>query len=320
MLRDDEFERGLLFADYPWMNPEEDSPYPYLVVGDDVDSLLSASLWNTVFPGRWKIIGVYHQYKSIFAEQEFRSHLKDAIWLDLDIAQPNILSIGHHILRLTLKDKHLSHRNGLNLNERRGIYVNTFARKYPLGTIHFLMYLLGKEVPEKKYASQLLFLADSTWINGQSHRFRNNVEDWLDKCIPMTSLKDGFNRFDDIGFEQEMHEFHEILRSRGIPQGRGQVASKHLGLKGYQCHFDPRDGEKMLSLLKLIQEFTGWVPPEICNISGEPIFRGKRKSGTIKNMVREPYGSVDEFVKREQVFSYVIPNRGRINFTCGIHI
>jgi hypothetical protein len=44
---------------------------------------------------------------------------------------------------------------------------------------------------------------------------------------------------------------------------------------------------------------------------------GRRRSGALPDLISR-HGSFDAFLNNEHVFSYVIPNRNRINFTTGI--
>jgi hypothetical protein len=46
---------------------------------------------------------------------------------------------------------------------------------------------------------------------------------------------------------------------------------------------------------------------------------GKRQSASLSDRIKQ-YGSFDRFLAKEKVFSYVIPNFKRINYTSGINL
>lgn len=316
-----EFKRYRLFADFPWLNPDNEVTPHYLIIGDDIDSLLSAALWNHVSNRDWKIIGIYHKYETLYFAAGYREELQRAIWLDLDIAEENILSIGHHITRLNNNDRNPGLRKGFNLNERRTISLQNFKRKYPLGTIHFLMYLFDMEIPPGKFANQMIISADSTWINGQKHRFSKNMKDWLLNTIRLKTLYKIFQKLDTPEFEVEMKSYFDYLKSNNIPQGTGQVKSLHQQLFGFQCQFNPENSDMLNRLFSLINEITGWDIPKYFPFSKSNSLRGSRfYNQEIKKSIIDQYGNLDEFLKRKNIFSYVFPNNGKLNYTEGITI
>lgn len=316
---EDNFIRENIFTNYPWLNAQNADTH-YIVIGDDLDSILSAFIWNAQCGNDCEIIGIYFEYTYLYVNSNHVPDLNRSVWLDLDIAQNNILSLGHHILRIRQTDTHPAERAGLNLNERRGIYHGSFRRKYPLGTIHFLMHLFNQGIPEMEHAPSLIFLADSTWINGQSHRFRNNVSDWLENCIPQDSLLETFARSDTIEFEREMQNLINRLNDMGIPRGTGQVVSRHLHLGGYQFKFSPNNLDYLIRLFEVIEELTGWAPPAINRENFTLHSTGTRRSGLFADIIYNNYPSLDDFIQGEDIFSYVIPNGRTVNYTTGIHI
>jgi hypothetical protein len=87
--------------------------------------------------------------------------------------------LGHHVLRLTPADRLPELSAKCNLNELVGRSVQRgFTRKYPLGTVHFLMWLYDVDLPPHPDAELLIWLADSTYINAQARSWRR---DWKDK-------------------------------------------------------------------------------------------------------------------------------------------
>ena len=145
--------REILLA-HPWLQ----SRNLMLVVGDDIDSLMCATLMHHLLG--WTIAGFYVDYAKVWYRSGLNvSALRDAIWLDLDISRAHIRSIGHHILLSRPDDRIPAHKESVNPNLLRGVTGRsgegraaehgeacpcgglTFPHKYPLGTIHFLLWL-----------------------------------------------------------------------------------------------------------------------------------------------------------------------------------
>ena len=103
-----------------------------------------------------------------------------------------------------------------------------FDEKYPLGTAHFLMWLYGQEEPVGEDSKLLVWLADSSYINGQGHRFRSNVGNWLRSIMPLPSFLPTFDQIDTREFDERMSRFQQKMESEGFRQGSGQVKSKYL--------------------------------------------------------------------------------------------
>lgn len=244
------FSRDAYVGDLPWLA----KPDQRMVIGDDLDSLMSAALLHHHLG--LSIDGCYTGYKSVWASDS--QSLRDAIWVDLDINQNDIRSIGHHIFYERHDEDMTAHSESANPNIRRGVFKrrykgragdhgadctlcpgNTFPHKYPLATVHLLGWLHEICVPDNEISLALYMLPDSTWINAQSHKYRANVLDWSENCIPHRPLLTALDLVDSRNFEETMKSrvFHEII-ARGFRPGRGQSQSQYLGLRGHQCQFD----------------------------------------------------------------------------------
>ena len=307
------FKHYKLFSNYPWINPDSHVTPPYLVIGDDLDALLSAALWNTVSDRDWKIIGVYHKYEKIVTATRYHRDLGNAIWLDLDINSYTIKSIGHHLIFPDSSAKLTS--NHLNLNYLGKISCKNFRKKYPLGTIHFLMYLFDNDIPECKFAREMILSADSTWINGQKHRFRKNVKRWIYNCIPIRGFKSCQKLLDTLEFEKSMKAYFNHLESNNIPRGTGQVKSNLLKLSGYQFQFDPSKESELKHRFDLIESITGWDPPQTISFNTEIIGNRKR---TYLSQIKS--FDIHKIMDGQDIFSYVFPHKGVINYTTGIDL
>lgn len=306
-----------------------------MVIGDDLDAALSAVLFLNRHPNA-KLIGIYSQYTTVYYSAACGwEDVLDAVWLDLDIYHAACRSLGHHIVRLNTRDKLPGFANSLNLNDLWGKALEkNFDEKYPLGTIHFLMWLYRQEIPNAANADLLLWLADSAYINAQANAFRKrwrdgnaewseragfkwNVKSWLYGAIQVKSLQRTFEQVDTLAFEERMGEFQAKMDAHGFSQGEGQVASHHLKLSGYQCQPEGDVGEYVLALLEFCARETSWgyAPQQVEGLTWLQAKSGTRASEKVER-VRE-HGLAD-WLERQRVFSYVFTHFDTINYTTGM--
>jgi len=300
-----------IFQKFPWLNGTNQE----MVVGTDLDGLLSAVFMHEKY--EWKILGFYDFETVWFSPGVSTEQLRNAIWIDLDVYHPQIRSIGHHILKYRQDDKIPGHSQSLNPNLLRGIYHANFQQKYPLGSIHLLIWLFDCKLPQTQLHKLLFWHPDSSWINGQSHRYRNNVDDWLHNFVPNDLMVDTFADIESEKFEEEMQDvlFPRISQT-GFKQGIGQVGSRHLKLRGYQCNFEnPNNyGRQIRNMFSLISQITSWTVPTIPQ-SYNSIQGTRNKPRYDYKSMRENFGNLDSFLQKMKVFSYAIPNVGKMNYT-----
>ncbi|MFB6070017.1 MAG: hypothetical protein ABEJ76_03260 [Halanaeroarchaeum sp.] len=312
----DSLSREEIESAYPWVTETGRD----MIVGSDIDAIMSATFLADHLD--WTPIGFYTDFENLFTVPDAsRRDVLDAVWVDLDVYHPEIASIGHHILNFRLDDEIPHHERTLNPNLLRGTYHGNFPRKYPLGTVHFLSWLHDRPTQATETQRLLYWVPDSTWINGQSHRFRENVEDWLFNVVPIDFMIDSFEWIDQADFEDALAEtVYPRIESTGFGRGRGQVTSRHRGLGGYQCTFvDPVERQASLqALVDAIAEIMDWqsfeVPGEMDVISGE------RTSNRSYSDVLDEYPGIDEFLGDNDVFSYAVPNGNTLNYTTGVDL
>ncbi|TAE76326.1 MAG: hypothetical protein EAZ85_00190 [Bacteroidetes bacterium] len=302
--------------------------YPFLktndaeniIMGDDIDAALSCFLYLSQNPNA-KLVGIYHQYKKIYFNATIvsKKELGNCIYIDLDIYHQKCRSLGHHIVRLNKENKLQGFQNSCNLNELKGFSIeNNFTKKFPLGTIHFLLWLYQIDIPSTNWAKYLIWLADSTFINGQNHRFPKNVITWIN-LFPVPALVESFAELDTEIFEEKMEELQQILSQKNFEQGEGQVKSKHKQLTGFQCQPKKNANAEELSvyiqkIFQMIEEMTNWqIKPEQICVEDMEYFSFKRKTEKIENVLKDT--NLDDFLIKNKVFSYVFPFKDSINYT-----
>jgi len=300
------FNRTDILARYGWLTQRERR----MIIGNDLDALLSAQFLHHTLG--WSIAGFYN-YTTLYHDPLIDP--RACVWIDLDVYDHACASIGHHILRPTLADRIPGHRSSVNPNLLRGIDQTDFTHKYPLGTIHLLLWLHDIHIRNRRPAVLMLWLADSSWINAQ--HYRTNVREWLTNWIGVPELLDTFEQTDTPDFEAEMQA--QVLKRLVIAElapGNVQNVSLHLGLGGYQCAWDkPEDLPKVRRVTNLIYRTFGWRAPQFPR--DFITIQGQRHSAKLPDLVKK-HGSFDKFLANEKVFSYVIPNKDRVNYTTGI--
>lgn len=330
-------DRGEILTRYPWLQPHQDPEN--VIIGDDLDAVLSAALYLHTHPNA-RLVGVYHGYTAVHYTTSLHwDEVLHGVWLDLDIRHPACRSLGHHIVRLSPTDTLPELAASCNLNELVGRSVTqNYARKYPLGTVHFLMWLYDVDLPPHPDAELLIWLADSAYINAQARSwrrdwrrtetvawrkrngFRWNVKAWLHDVMPFPPLLKGLEVVETHDFEQRMARFQkEIMAKRRIEAGTGQVASRHLQLHGYQCQ-PPNDadvGAHLRDLLGFVVQRTRWslLPKQIAPLRSLQSRAGHREMVRVQKIKRE---GLARFLARHQVFSYVFQSKRTLNYTTGL--
>lgn len=305
--------RQILEAFYPFTRPQL---IEGMIIGNDLDALLSAALLKQRYG--WDVVAIY-DYQKLWVDQHlapgFGGKLKSGVYVavDLDIYRNTVPSIGHHILQLCPADRLEQHEQTLNPNFLFGVDGRNFPAKYPLGTIHLLRWLFESELGRR--GELLCWLADSSYINAQRHRFRDNVARWLWEFFDWPPFWEIFILLDSADYEDLLlREIGQALQGIPIRPRPGQVRSRHKSLSGWQCQWsDPGvQAEQIRQILAFIHELCGWEIPELPEAYRK--IEGQRKTVTVAELLKN-YGSLDQFLERERVFSYVFTHRQRLNYT-----
>jgi hypothetical protein len=299
----------------PFARPEQ---IRGLLVGNDLDSVISACYLKRRFG--WEVVATY-DYVTLWGSDapDFGANLAAGAYLalDLDICHPQIYSIGHHILAHRQTDYLPGHARTLNPNFLRGMSVANFRRKYPLATIHFLLWLFDEE-PASRDGRVAVWLADSAYINAQAHRFADNAREWVDNYLVCGFLSRTLPLVDTPDFERVLRErVFPALSGNPLCTNSGQVTSRHLGLSGYQCQWSDPNAQRaqVLDLFERIAKITGWCAPQLP--ARFRAFPGQRRNIALAEILSK-YGRLEAFLEVEKVFSYVFPYRDTVNFTTGI--
>lgn len=170
-----EIDYRTLIAKYPWVVEREQN----CILSPDSDGLLCGLLMSHYLG--WRIRGFYDG-KVLVLEDDFSP--QECIFLDMEIFRPNIRSVGQHMIMYDKADLPPNWNNFDNCiaanNLRNCDFKNNFKIKYPLGTVHLLLAILGQNnnIPIPKSAISPLLYTDGTFKN--QFNYPENCLSWLD--------------------------------------------------------------------------------------------------------------------------------------------
>jgi len=155
--RDTNIDYDLLIKKYPWIIHKDIN----CILSPDSDGLLCGLLMSNLL--NWKIVGFYDGKLMILKKG---ISAKDCVFLDIEIFRKDIRSFGHHMLLFNRNSKPSNWNNFDNClqpnNLREYDKTHDFRLKYPLGTIHMLLGILGHKfkIELKEDAIPALFFTD----------------------------------------------------------------------------------------------------------------------------------------------------------------
>ncbi len=307
--------REEILKKYSWLQSDEEL---YLVMGDDLDSAISTLLFLSKNP-KATLIGIYSGYKKIFFNKNVDLEiLKNAVYIDLDIYMKPEKSLGHHIVRINKENRIDGFDNSCNINELIGYSLTyNFTHKYPLSTAHFLIWLYEINNYNTQDAETIIWLADSSFINGQKHRFANNVENWLHNIMPNKLLQSTFTKISTLEFEEKVFALQQEMEKNSFNKGQGQIKSFHKKLTGYQCQLaDTNNSDYVTNYILKILRFVYTklkckITKNQIDIDNLTCISGERKTLKISDIKT----NLDDFLLQNNVFSFVFPYKDTINYT-----
>ncbi|MFH0890614.1 MAG: hypothetical protein V1856_01110 [Candidatus Liptonbacteria bacterium] len=237
---------AVLLKKYPWII----DPGQNCILSPDVDGLLCGLFMSQYL--NWQIKGFYDG-KSLLIVPGISA--RKCIFLDMEILREGVRSVGHHMnihmLNTPPIDYHKKMSDCINPNYIRGFdrQRSTLARKYPLGAIHFLMYILENYSPGKisvrTQGLAPIFFADGVWKI--LFKYTGNVLDWFD-YLHHGAEADWWVKLKNISvidLIQEIDSFIAKLKSIN-PTYYG-----HIDLFKF-------NGGVLTETLSLISDLTGW--------------------------------------------------------------
>lgn len=303
-------DRVRILSENPWL----DSIGKPMVIGTDLDALLSGAYLAEHLDHY--IVGFY-DLERLYVDPEYVSSLTDALWVDLDIFDDRYHSIGHHIVSMRPDDTVPGFDNSINVNLERNVWGEgyRFTRKCPVGTIMFLSWLYDTGEPRD---ARPFWLADSAWINGQSHKYRENVGTWVTETFGSDWMREGFDLIDTESFERSMEAlFETTLRpALGPVADTGRSTSRHCTIGGWQFGFDDPRQFPTQAALDLLADTQDWTAPQVPDEYVSVV--GDRTHSLDYDDILAEYRGIDGWLADVQPFSYAIPYGGTINYTTNV--
>ncbi|MEK7117733.1 MAG: hypothetical protein AAB861_03085, partial [Patescibacteria group bacterium] len=164
-----------LMTQYPWVVEREQN----CILSPDSDGLLCGLLMSRYLG--WRIRGFYDG--KVLAVKD-GINPQDCVFLDMEIFRPNIRSVGQHMVmydKANLPPNWGNFDNCIAANNIRNYdFKNNFKLKYPLGTVHVLLSVLGQTqiISIPKSAVAPLLYTDGTFKN--QFNYPENFLSWLD--------------------------------------------------------------------------------------------------------------------------------------------
>ncbi len=162
-----------------------------IIINTDLDGIISGLLLKKYL--NCKVVGFSNSAESIWLQSDF-TNFKDACFIDMFVVNPEIVCLDQHIISVNEKhhDKLRNNPKKINpnlLNTRCFLPDDSYYKKYPFGTVHFIIALLEREGFDLtdfdlfKSMNDLQFIdlilrADDTMNTTINSRYIENANEW----------------------------------------------------------------------------------------------------------------------------------------------
>lgn len=249
------------------------------VVSPDFDGLLCALMMIVHLD--WKLCGFYDG--KILALDRTISHIRELVFLDMEIYRSSVCSVGNHLLQYNSRIPLTNFQQSVNPNLLRGITAKEFERKYPFGTSHFLLALLAVihpnlQVLQTRNTQAILLYPDGT--HQVLLNYRGNVIDWLDWLGVkkfQNSAKAIFQSLATMTLSDVVH---------GLDWLSGKLREIGFKRKDDPCKFDPtnhHEYEKAKDLWQFLQQVTEWQATSLPQINWKEQFVAESIALNLRN-------------------------------------
>ena len=264
--RDNNIDYDKLIKKYPWIIKKDVN----CILSHDSDGLLCGLLMSNLL--NWKIVGFYDGKVMVLKKG---MSAKDCVFLDMEIFRKDIKSFGHHMLLFNRNSKPSNWDNFDNCiqpnNLREYDKLHDFRLKYPLGTIHMLLGILGHKfkIELKDDAIPALFFTDGTfnvlfgypenvlnWLSFLRYREDNNplktifLSDKNSVHNTMVEMDKFFRERDKINVARERGDRLKISNKDGTPY--------NIELEGEDYNLNKGAVDRIKRFVNILSNFTGW--------------------------------------------------------------
>lgn len=289
----------------------------YLIISPDLDGLLSACLASHVYGS--KIIGIYDTRTLMLFDNHTMEQAKEALWIDLDIQNKNILSFGHHILQIDGEELSRFNPNSFNPNVLYGLdwkkcfkdRTPTSLNKCPYSTITILLAFLESyvmSIPPNKGTKGFSLIAHADSLHEIVWNHNHNINLWKKMMFPHSEFIDNIvskTYFTDINCRVHSSMVCD-LRSFGIiDRSFGENKATRLP-RSWEFTTGVQSAVGIRCIQKTI-EYIGYMTGWNLDRSQIPKRRTSYHNGRIITHVPERLGDTNKLFEREpNIFSFAI--------------
>ncbi|MGQ9706971.1 MAG: hypothetical protein ACUVWP_08265 [bacterium] len=288
---------------YPWI-AEKDQ---YTILSPDADGFLCGLFMSNYL--NWKIVGFYD---GKILKIKKNTSTKNCIFLDMEILRKNIRSIGHHMNIHNINDPppnyHEIMKNCINPNYiRKFDRAHNFSQKYPLGIIHFLIFIIDNITINaskiKKEGVGAILFADGIWKI--LFKYTDNFLDWFN-FLDVGERSDWWRKLKQLSVIDLIEEINLLIY---------KLKEIHPEKKKWYGHIDISDFENqkklLISFLNVIGELTGW------NYKSKNWYLDDLKTYTLKKYIYDGERNNVEFLKiwRKNPLSLAMTEGSTIQYT-----
>jgi len=167
------------------------------IINTDLDGILSGIVLHNIL--EWDIVGFCDSGEYIWIDYSQQLKIDEIVFIDMFVVPPNFKCIDQHIVAYDRKQNNLlaSNPNKLNpnlLNERHLTPSNSYSKKYPFGTIHFIIASLErlgykfdiklmKQIFSGIKLIDIILRADDTMLTSCFSNYTDNAESWWNWLI-----------------------------------------------------------------------------------------------------------------------------------------
>jgi hypothetical protein len=301
-----------------------------VVISPDVDGLLSACILNSLHP--LEIIGIYTTTHLILLDHYTKSDARKALFLDHDVSQPGVKSIGQHLVlhkdsdTLSRRDKGSWNPNIQWTQSWESSFKGLGGKKkdkYPYGTAHFLWDLRNRLVQPTPEQTAILAHADGTWFAVDC--YTPNAAIWRDLMFSKSSWVDLLFDYRNLSYE---HKIHKSLvddltdlgyKSQSRSPKANQLSPELKYLTGHQSlniRAISNQQKYLTQTTQALEYISGIVgsKPSI-GASATSIHSGTRKS-EYPNRIED----LETLMVQEKIFSHAFTDLRTISYTTNLDL
>lgn len=196
----------------------------YIITNTDIDGILSAIVLTHFFK-HLEIGGFTNSDKKIWLHDDVNK--ENSVYLDIFMANKNILSIDNHIISMNTKT--VFNDNKINPNIIRNRSLEEYWKKYPFSTFLFIIYILetmdfhynidinkiiGNYNGNNVYLWELLLRADDSMLS--TFKYSKNSADWWDFLIKNKKDENNilYNLYKKINYDVKTTEKAIFLKNK----------------------------------------------------------------------------------------------------------